>query len=69
MTPMTTQTAGRQPNGQPKHRDTAAKHLSEASDYLNKGALELAQTYALLAIGHALVDIAMDGIEVFQQTP
>jgi hypothetical protein len=35
---MTTQTAGRQPDGQPKHRDTAAEHLSEASDYLNGGA-------------------------------
>jgi hypothetical protein len=69
VTPMTTQTAGRQPDGQPKHRDTAAKHLSEASDYLNRGALELAQTHALLAIGHALVDLAKDGIEVFQQTP
>jgi hypothetical protein len=66
MTPMTTQTAGRQPDGQPKHRETAAKHLSEASDYLNGGALELAQTHALIAIGHALVDLAKDGIEVFR---
>jgi hypothetical protein len=64
---MTTQTAGWQPDGQPKHRDTAAKHLSEASDYLNKGALELAQTYALIAIGHALVDLTKDGITTYTQ--
>ena len=49
----------------PKHRDIAATHLTEADDYLNAGAVELAQTHALLAIGHALVDFAMDGIEVF----
>jgi hypothetical protein len=49
----------------PKHRDIAAQNLSEASDYLNAGAVELAQTHALIAIGHALTDLAKYGIEVF----
>jgi hypothetical protein len=49
----------------PAHRDIAARNLSEASDYLSSGAVELVQTHALLAIGHALVDFANDGIEVF----
>jgi hypothetical protein len=48
-----------------KHRDIAAAYLTEADDYLNSGAVELARTHALLAIGHALVDLTKDGIEVF----
>jgi hypothetical protein len=55
-----------EPEPQLKHRDIAAQNLAEANDYLNSGAVELAQTHALLAIGHALVDLAKDGIEVFR---
>jgi hypothetical protein len=51
----------------PKHRDIAAAYLTEADDYLNGGAVELAQAHALLAIGHALLtDLAKCGIEVFK---
>jgi hypothetical protein len=49
-----------------KHRDIAAAYLTEADDYLAAGAVELAQAHALIAIGHALTDLAKCGIEVFK---
>jgi hypothetical protein len=57
--------------GQPKHRDIASGHLKAAEETVDElgpadKAVALAQTYALIAIGHALVDIAKDGIEVFR---
>jgi hypothetical protein len=56
------------------HRDTAAGHLTSAECVLNKvhdfdnldQAIAIAQVRALIAIGHALVDLAKDGIEVFR---
>jgi hypothetical protein len=56
------------------HRDTAADHLETAEDILDKvhdfdnldQAIAIAQVRALIAIGHALVDLAKDGIEVFR---
>ena len=54
----------------PKHRDVAAGHLEIAEETIDElgpadKAIALAQTHALIAIGHALVDLAKDGIEVF----
>ena len=54
----------------PKHRDVAAGHLVSAEETIDElgpadRAIALAQTHALIAIGHALVDLAQDGIEVY----
>jgi hypothetical protein len=54
----------------PKHRDIAAAHLVSAEETIDElgpadRAIALAQTHALIAIGHALVDLAQDGIEVY----
>ena len=54
----------------PKHRDIAAVHLVSAEETIDElgpadTAIALAQTHALIAIGHALVDLAQDGIEVY----
>ena len=54
----------------PKHRDIAAGHLVSAEETIDElgpadRAIALAQTHALIAIGHALVDLAQDGIEVY----
>jgi hypothetical protein len=57
-----------------KHRDIAPLHLQMAEEFIDElGTSEvpdrdiaIAQTHALIAIGHALVDLAKDGIEVFR---
>jgi hypothetical protein len=54
----------------PKHRDIAAGHLVSAEETIDElgpadRAIALAQTHALIAIGHALVDLAQYGIEVY----
>jgi hypothetical protein len=54
----------------PKHRDVAAGHLEIAEETIDElgpadTAIALAQTHALIAIGHALVDLAKNGLEVF----
>ena len=59
------------PDAAPKHRDIAAGHLVSAEETIDglgpaDTAIALAQTHALIAIGHALVDLAKDGIEVFR---
>jgi hypothetical protein len=60
---------------QPTHRDIASALLNHASTTLDEvpdviaddpaNFIAIAQTQALLAIGHALVDLAKDGINVY----
>jgi hypothetical protein len=57
------------------HRDTAAGHLERAEEIIDElagggdlaGDIALAQTHALIAIGHALVDLAKDGLTTYNQ--
>ena len=57
------------------HRDTAASHLASAENILDKvhdfdsldQAIAIAQVRALTAIGHALVDLAQDGLTTYNQ--
>jgi hypothetical protein len=53
-----------------KHRDIAAVHLVSAEETIDElgpadRAVAMAQTHALIAIGHALLDLAKDGITAY----